>query len=81
MQKRPGPKSSYASLAKRPHLKSGTETHPSGKKSAGGSVSATSADTMKKGGHGDSELLMFHSPQPHSSSASAVFQVGMLFHF
>ena len=44
-----GPESSGASLAKRPHLESETETHPGGRKSAGGSVSASSADARKKG--------------------------------
>ena len=38
VQMRPVPESSGASLAKRPHLESGTETHPGGKKSAGGSL-------------------------------------------
>ena len=37
--------SSGVPLAKKPHLESVTETHPSGKKSAGGSVPASSADT------------------------------------
>ena len=45
--------SSGASLAKRPHLESRTETHPGGKKSAGGSVSTNSADTRRKGSCGD----------------------------
>ena len=44
----PGP--SGASLAKRPHLECGNEAHPSGKKSAGGSVSTSSAETRRKGG-------------------------------
>ena len=44
--------SSGASLAKRPLLESGTETHPGGKKSAGGSVTASSADARKNGGCG-----------------------------
>ena len=52
MQKRPVPESSGASLAKRPHLESGTETCPDGKKSAGSSVFASSADVRKKEGHG-----------------------------
>ena len=46
------PGSSGTSLAKRPHLGSGTETHPGGKKSAGGSVSVSSADARKKGAMG-----------------------------
>ena len=49
VQKRPVPGSSGASLAKRPHLESGNEAHPSGKKSAGGSVSTSSANTRRKG--------------------------------
>ena len=52
VQKRPVPRSSGASLAKRPHLESGTETHSGGKKSAVGSVSASSANARKKGGCG-----------------------------
>ena len=43
---------SGASLPKRPHLESGNEAHPRGKKSAGGSVSTSSADTRRKGSHG-----------------------------
>ena len=52
VQKRPVPGSSGASLAKRPHLESGNETLPGCKKSTGGSVSTSSADTRRKGGHG-----------------------------
>ena len=47
----PGP--SGASLAKRPHLACGNEAHASGKKSAGGSVSTSFAETRRKGEHGD----------------------------
>ena len=43
------PGSSGPSLAKRPYLESGTEAHPSGKKSAGGDVSTSSTDTRRKG--------------------------------
>ena len=64
MQKRPVPGSSGASLAKRPHLESGTKSHPSGKMSAGSSVSASSADTRRKGRLWGSVLLMCCSPQP-----------------
>ena len=46
------PGTSGASLSMRPHLDSGNEAHPSGKKSAGGSVSTCSAETRRKGGHG-----------------------------
>ena len=49
VQKRPVPGSSGASLAKRPHLESGNEAHPCGKKSAGGNVSTGSTDTRRKG--------------------------------
>ena len=56
VQKRPVPGSvpgfSGPSLAKRPHLEAGNEACPSGKKSAGGSVSTSSANTRRKGGHG-----------------------------
>ena len=48
VQKRPVPGSSGPSLAKWPHVKSGNEAHPSGKKSAGGNVSTSSTDTRKK---------------------------------
>ena len=52
LQKRPVSGSSGAFLAKRPYLESGTETWPGGKKSAGGGVSASSAEARKKGGMG-----------------------------
>ena len=56
VQKRPMswfvPGTSGASLPKRPHLESGTEAHPSGKKSTGGSVSTSFVDSRRKGGHG-----------------------------
>ena len=52
VQKRPVPGSSGVSLAKRPHLESRNEACPSGKKSASGSVSTSSARTRRKGGHG-----------------------------
>ena len=52
VQKRPIsgalPGTSWASLPKSPHLESGNEAHPSGKKSAGGSVSTSSAETRKR---------------------------------
>ena len=63
VQKRPVPGSSGASLAKRPHLESGNEAHQSGKKSVGGSVSTSSANTKRKGAMGLA-LLMCCSPQP-----------------
>ena len=53
VQKGPVPGSSGASLARRPHLESRTDTHPGNKKSADGSVSASSAETRMKEGHGD----------------------------
>ena len=77
--KRPVLRSSGASLAKRPHLESGTETHPGGKKSAGGSVSASSAATRRKGAMGVSVPDVSQSSA--SSSSSAVFQVGMFSQF
>ena len=69
-----------ASLAKRPYLESGTEAHPDGKKSAGGSVSASSADAWKKGAMGVTTPDVSQSTAS-SSSSSSVFQVGMLSHF
>ena len=74
------PGSSDASLAKRPHLESGTETHPSGRKCACDSISASSVDTRRKGGHGGQHSDVLQSATS-SSSSSAVFQVGMLFPF
>ena len=77
VQKRPVsgsvPGSSGPSLAKRTHLETGNEAHPSSKKSADGSVSTSSADTRRKGTCGGQYSA--------SSSSSAVFQVGMLFIF
>ena len=58
VQKRPVPGSSGASLPKMPHLESGNKAHLSGKKSAGGSVSPSSADTRRKGGCGCLHPLM-----------------------
>ena len=52
VQKRPVPGSTGACLAKRPHVESRTESHLGGKESAGGGVSASSADTRRKGGYG-----------------------------
>ena len=43
---------SGASLPKRPHLESGNEACLSGQKSTGGSVSTSSAESRRKGGHG-----------------------------
>ena len=55
MQKRPlsgsVPGPSWASLPKRPHLECGNEACPGGKKSPGGSVSTSSAESRRKGGH------------------------------
>ena len=66
VQKRPMsgsvPGTSGASLPKRPHLESESEAHLSGKKSAGVSVSTSSAETRRKGGMG-SAFLMCQSPQ------------------
>ena len=79
MQKRPVPGSSGASLAKRPHLESGNEAHPSGKKSAGGSVSTSSLLIL--GGKGAVGVGTPDVSQSlaSSSSSSAVFWGGMLF--
>ena len=56
VQKRPMsgsvPGTSGASLPKRPHLERGNEACLSGKKSAGGSVSTSSAESRRKGGNG-----------------------------
>ena len=49
VQKRPVPWSSGPYFAKRPHLESGNGAHPSGKKSAGDSISTGSTDTRRKG--------------------------------
>ena len=77
----PGP--SGASLVKRPHLESGNEAYLSGKKSAGGSVSTSSAKTRRKGDMGVSapDVPESSASSASSSSTSAVFQVGMLFKF
>ena len=72
MQKSLGPGNSGASLAKKPHLGTGTKTHPSGKKSAGGSVSDSSAQTRRKGGLGVSTPEVLQS-SASSSSSSMVF--------
>ena len=79
VQKKPVPGSSGQSLAKRPHFESGNEICPSSKKSAGGSVSTSFANTRRKGtmGVGTPDVLQ----PPASSSSSAVFQIGMLFKF
>ena len=90
VQKRPlsgsVPGTSGASLPKRPHLESGNEAHPSGKKSAGGSVSTSSMESRRKGGMGVGAPDVPDMPEPSissssSSSTSATFQVGMLFKF
>ena len=41
-----------ASLPNWPHLESGNEAHLHGKKSAGGTVSTSSTESRRKGGHG-----------------------------
>ena len=86
VQKRPMsgsvPRTSGASFLKRPHLESGNEVHPCGKKSAGGSVSTSSAESRRKGGMGVSTPdVPEASTSSFSSSTSAMFQVGMLFKF
>ena len=72
-----------ASLPKRPHLESGNEACLSGKKSAGGSVSTSSAESRRKG---DMAVSIPDVPEPSTSlvstsSTSAIFQVGMVFKF
>ena len=83
VQKRPVsgsvPGTSGASLPKRPHLESGNEVHLSGKKSVGGSVSTSSAETRRKVGIPD--VPESSASSPSSSSTSAAFQVGMFFKF
>ena len=64
MKKRPVPGSSGASLAKRPHLESGNEAHPGGKKSTGASVSTCSANTREEVGPWTLALLMCCHPKP-----------------
>ena len=64
-------------------LESGNEAHLSGKKSAGGSVSISFAESRRKGGVGVSAPDV---PKPStfpasSSSTSATFQIGTLFKF
>ena len=64
-------------------MESGNEAHLRGKKSAGGSVSTSSAVTRRKEGMGVSTPDV---PEPSTSSASSsstptAFQVGMLFKF
>ena len=77
MQKRPVSESSGASLAKRSHLESRIEACPGDRKSADGSVSARSADAMKKGAIRVSTSDVLQSTAS-SSSSSSVLQVGML---
>ena len=56
VQKRPMsgsvPGTSGASLPKKPHLQSGNEAHPGGKKSACGSVSPSVLPSLEERGHG-----------------------------
>ena len=67
-------------------MESGNEAHLSGKKSTGGSVSTSSAESRRIGGMGVSAPDVPDMPEPSfssasSSSTSATFQVGMLFKF
>ena len=77
------PGTSGASLPKRPHLESGIEAHPSGKKSAGCSVSTSSAEARRRGAVGVSipDVPESSASSAPSSCTSATFQVGMLFKF
>ena len=72
VQKRPVPGSNGAFLAKRPYLESRNEACPSGKKSTGGNISTSSADTRRKG------AVKVSTPDVSQSSAlsssSAVFR-------
>ena len=52
VQKRPVTEFSGASLAKRPYLERKIEACPGGRKSPGGSVSASFSDARKKGSNG-----------------------------
>ena len=87
VQKRPMsgslPGTSGASLPKRPHMESVNEACPSGKKSAGGSVSTSSAESRRKGsvGFGTPDVPEPSISSAFSSSTSATFQVGKLFNF
>ena len=65
VQKRPVLESSDASLAKRPHFESRIESHPGGRKSAGGSVSASYADARKRG------AVEVNAPDVSQSTASS----------
>ena len=87
VQKRPMsgsvPGTSGASLPKQPHLESGNEAGPGGRKSTGGTVSTSSTESRRKGGH---EVSPPDVPEPSTSSSSSsstctTFQVGMLFKF
>ena len=69
------PRSSGASLAKRSQLSSGTETYPGGKKSAGGSVFASSADARQKG---IMEVSAPDVPQSSSFSLSSSLVFGLV---
>ena len=57
-------RTSGASFPKRPHLESGNEACPSGKKSTGGSVSTSSMESRRKWEAWGLALLMGQSPQP-----------------
>ena len=87
VQKRPMPGSvpgtSGESLPKRPHLESGNEAHPNGKKSTGGSVSTSSTESRRKGGHGvgTPDVSEPSTSSSSSSSTSATVQAGILFKF
>ena len=77
------PGTSGTSLPKIPHLESWNEAYPSGKKSGGGSVSTSSAESRRKGGMrvGVPNVPESSASSSSSSSTSAAFQVGMLFKF
>ena len=75
-----GPGSRCPPLAKKPHLETGNEAHPSGKKCAGDSFSTSSANARMKGVCGVGTPDVSQSTTS-SLSSSTVFQVGMLFKY
>ena len=77
------PGTNGASLPKWPHLESGNEAHPSGRKSAGGTVSTSSTESRRKVGMGvgTPDVLEPSTSSSSSSSTSTMFQVCMLFKF
>ena len=75
------PGSNGVSLVKRHHLESRIETHPGGKKSASGSVSASLLMLGRREGVMGVSAPNESQSTASSSSSSSVLQVGMLSHF